>query len=359
MPKMIQLLIPIAEAMEEPALCARLDGTAVYLNPAACRVWPVWEGMALPDFAPEFFSEGQFRPDFRYLDSHQCFYAGREMLEVERYADAFLCRLLPSSRVEKLVETGLEDEMEIARASARGSIREGALIEDNIIDDQLASSGLYLRVADGLDMSGRFCRRVALACNRTQLFLSGPGQFPAQTVDLTGALEQLAGEIRADLPGLPSPVEAILPGHPVAVRVNWTLLRQTVLEAARSAIGAAQRADGTMVFGIGLKQEDGEAVVTFSDNYSGLPGPDDGRPGPGVSYSSWNYIRRAAVLMGASLKQTETPYGDRALELRLPVLAEGLPRSSKVLLFGAGRAYRAADRISFTDPAIYLGKFCG
>ena len=358
MPEMIQMLVPIAEALKEPALCARLDGTAAYLNPAARRIWPVWEGLPLPDLAPEYFSEGQFRPDFRYLGSHQCFYGGREMLEVERYGDAYLCRLLPSARVEKPIETGLEDEMVIARASARDSIREGSSIEDGVIDDLSAGSALYSLVADRLHTSGSYCRRVALACNRAMLFLSEPGQFPAQTVDLTAALQQLTDEIHTELPRLSSPVEAILPEQPVAVRVNWPLLRQTVLETARSAIGAAKRADGTMVFGIGLREQDGEAVVTFSDNYSGLPGQGDGRPGPGVSYSSWNYIRRAAELMGASLRQTETPYGDRALELRLPVLTDGLPHSSRVLLFGAGRAYRVEDRILFTDTSIYLETFC-
>ena len=355
---MIELTTQIAAAVGYPAFSVDTDGLIRYANDAARELWPACEMEPLPDLLPDFFMAGEYRPDFRFFQSHHNFYnVSGQKLEVIRFDDRFFCRILPAPQLEPMEESGAEDELEQIRRSVLSIVRQGSSIEDFLNDNDSVNTGLFTPVVDKIFSNDINCRRIILSCNRLEAASISPDRYPPQTVDLTDSLSRLVHEICTDLPGLKAPVRAQLPEHPVVIKANWPLLRRVILEAVRCSEGAAEEQEGSMVFGISLSVEGDNALITLSDNYSGLPDPENPRRGPDAPYTSWVYIRRLVEMMDGNLKAAETPYGDRALEIRFPLDLEGLPRSGKVLTFQSGSGYRVNDRMVLSDPLIYLEKF--
>ena len=355
---MENVLLQLADAADYPAFCAGQDGEILYANRAAEEQWPVWQGCTLPELLPEFFAGGEYRPYFRYFGSCHIFSAlGGWKLEVLRFKDAFFCRVLPESQLEGLPESWAEDELERIRTEVLSIVRQRSSIEDILLDENVTVEQIYLPLTDILSAGDSSCRRISLSCNRLEAGRLNPERYPPQQVDLTDALSRLVHEIRVELPGLKAPVRAELPDYPVVARLSWPLLRRAILETIRCSEGLSQEKEGSTVFGITLTAERENAVVTLSDNYSGLPSPENPGKDGNPPYRSWAYARRLVEMMGGTLKMSETPYGDRAMEMRFPLSDEALPRSAKVLTFRSENGYRLSDRMVLSDPMIYLENF--
>lgn len=355
---MLKLINQLAAAADVPAFTADTAGRVLFANEAAEEEYPFWEGTTLTELMPEFFAEGVYRPDYRYFGSHHDFdnHRGQE-LEMVRFQDLFLCRIFSVPVKEQLSESGVEDELEQIRFAVLSITRVGSSLEDTMLDKNSQDPSVYIPVTDHIYESDVSCRRVILSCNRLEAQFGSPDRYPPQEVDLNDAITRLVLEVRTALPGLKYPVRAQLPDEMVSARANWPLLRRVILEAARCSAAAAGEREGSMVFGITLSADEETAIIVLSDNYSGIPSPQDHRGGLDSPYSSWLYIHNLVQWMGGTLSETVTPYGDRALEIRLERCDDEFLLSGRVIAFHAENSYRVQERITLSDPLIYLEKF--
>ena len=270
---------------------------------------------------------GEYRPYFRYFGSCHIFSAlGGWKLEVLRFKDAFFCRVLPESQLEGLPESWAEDELERIRTEVLSIVRQRSSIEDILLDENVTVEQIYLPLTDILSAGDSSCRRISLSCNRLEAGRLNPERYPPQQVDLTDALSRLVHEIRVELPGLKAP----RPGG--AAGLSGCGPAELAAPAAGNprdhplfGRGSPRRRKAPPSSASPSRPRGENALVTLSDNYSGLPSPENPGKDGNPPYRSWAYARRLVEMMGGTLKMSETTYGDRAMEMRFPLSDEALP----------------------------------
>lgn len=350
-----------------PSFCADLSGTILSANQAALELLPDCVGQTIDLVLPEFYPN-KYPLDLASFDYHHTLRAKNgKRLDISRFDDILLCRLLPEipalqDDLDRLPEAVREANLDQIRASVEKALRSHSLIEDVFSDLDLFDKKIYQEVTDTLYESNSSCRRICLACDRLEMTEEpSTDRYPPQRVILTDALWNLVHSIRVSLPGLAMQVRENLPPYPIAVRANWELLQRAILEIIRHSAAAANKRSGSTVFGVELLETKDSCIIRLSDNYSGMLSPDDEQEGEENPARIYRYIERVMAYFGGSVNAVRTDSGDNALDLALPLQPDSYTASfaftKDMDAIHASLLYEPYEKQNLSAPLIYLEEF--
>lgn len=358
---MNQLTLILSEMDNIISFGTDLSGTILAASKPAAKAYPDCIGMSLTAVLPQYF-DPEYPPVFSAFDYHHTLRTkGGSRLDISRFGDSLLFRELPAAEEPQLDLEKLPDEvyaasLEQIRLAVESAVHSHSAVEDVFNDLDLYNAQDYKTVTDSLRDANMDCRRICLACNRLEMAEPLTELYPPQRVVLTEALWELTHSIRVDLPGLAMPVREMLPPYPVTVQVNWELLRRAILEVVRHSAAVSGKREGTTVFGIHLLEQKDTCTIRLSDNYSGILSPDDEQTGEENPARIYRYVEKVMACFGGSVSPSQTDYGDRALDLILP-LGAGFSPADNAFTLHAGNSYKSYEEQNLSAPLIYLEEF--
>lgn len=364
---MNKLIQALSETDRIPSFCINLSGTILSANESALEISPNCIGqtidLAFPEFCPN-----KYPLDLSAFDYHHTLRAkGGKRLDISRFDDILLCRLLPEipalqDNLDRLPEAVREASLDQIRTSVEKALRSHSLIEDVFSDLDLFDPKTYQEVTDTLNQSNSSCRKICLACDRLEMTEElSPDRYPPQRIVLTDALWNLVHSIRVSLPGLAMQIREDLPPYPIAVRANWELLQRVILEIIRHSAAAAGKRAASTVFGVELLETKESCIIRLSDNCSGILSPDEEHEGEENPARIYRYMERIMAYFSGSATAARTDSGDNAIDLTLP-----LQPDSYTAAFAFTRdidslhnniLYESYEKQNLSAPLIYLEEF--
>jgi len=166
-------LITFMQSIQDiPAFCLNANGIIIATNQRAEEMEPGCIGLSIGDICPEYFG-GNSSPDLSLYDSSRSFYAfDGKRLQLDRFGEYYLCRLLPESTVPFSDLTAdpaaLAEQAFTIRRSIRNLMDDFSMFED-LLDEFDILTEQMKEFYDVLEHGGATARKALLALNRIEL----------------------------------------------------------------------------------------------------------------------------------------------------------------------------------------------